>query len=285
MYRFDVTKCPVAESYRTAKRALRRRSASPQAKSWHLAPRLAKGRGRGPFEPAAARPDRSGARGVTGVITPRARSNSRACSHRTGSCSEEFRNTARNRPITPSRRGSTRTAYSTSTTCWPRPHSRRRSAPRASAWVRRGVRGERRRPVRPRGRHGQGRAGIGLEACVTLGMLAMTRRPTRLAEAGLDCLQPQSRSIPRWNTIARSSRRATFQDRLDTLLAVRGPAITRCVRRHHRHGREPDPGELLRDARQSHPATGKRPDQRARSDARHAAREDGARRPARSSFV
>ncbi|PKR54764.1 biotin synthase BioB [Thalassospira marina] len=66
---------------------------------------------------------------------------------------------------------------------------------------------------------------LGMEACVTLGMLE-TRHAERLAEAGLTAYNHNLDTSPEYYSQIISTR--TYQDRLDTLAAVRGAGIDLC---------------------------------------------------------
>ena len=85
---------------------------------------------------------------------------------------------------------------------------------------------------------------LGMEACVTLGMLT-DEQAQRLADAGLTAynhnLDTSRRHYPEVITTR------TYDDRLDTLQAVSQGRHLRLLRRHHRHGR--DRGRPPDDAR------------------------------------
>ncbi len=66
---------------------------------------------------------------------------------------------------------------------------------------------------------------LGMEACVTLGMLE-TRHADRLAAAGLTAYNHNLDTSPEYYSQIISTR--TYQDRLDTLAAVRGAGIELC---------------------------------------------------------
>lgn len=66
---------------------------------------------------------------------------------------------------------------------------------------------------------------LGMEACVTLGMLE-TRHAERLAAAGLTAYNHNLDTSPEYYSQIISTR--TYQDRLDTLAAVRGAGIELC---------------------------------------------------------
>ncbi len=66
---------------------------------------------------------------------------------------------------------------------------------------------------------------LGMEACVTLGMLE-TRHAERLAGAGLTAYNHNLDTSPEYYSQIISTR--TYQDRLDTLAAVRGAGIDLC---------------------------------------------------------
>ena len=66
---------------------------------------------------------------------------------------------------------------------------------------------------------------LGMEACVTLGMLE-TRHAERLAAAGLTAYNHNLDTSPEYYSQIISTR--TYQDRLDTLAAVRGAGIDLC---------------------------------------------------------
>ena len=76
---------------------------------------------------------------------------------------------------------------------------------------------------------------LGMEACVTLGMLTQAQAD-RLAEAGLTAYNHNLDTSPEFYGEIITTR--TYQDRLDTLQRVRRAGITGLLRRHHRHGRE-----------------------------------------------
>ena len=102
-------------------------------------------------------------------------------------------------------------------------------------------------------------AALGMEACVTLGMLTQSQAD-RLAEAGLTAYNHNLDTSPEFYGEIVTTR--TYQDRLDTLARVRAAGITGLLRRHHRHGRERrGSGAAAADARQSRSASGKRADQ------------------------
>ena len=100
---------------------------------------------------------------------------------------------------------------------------------------------------------------LGMEACVTLGMLTQ-EQADRLAEAGLTAYNHNLDTSPEFYGAIVTTR--TYQDRLDTLKRVRRAGHTSLLRRHHRHGREHrGPRAAAGDARQSRSASGERADQ------------------------
>ena len=101
---------------------------------------------------------------------------------------------------------------------------------------------------RARARWSRACKALGLETCMTLGML--TPKPGRPARRGRASIITTTISTPRPNIMARSSPRARFEDRLDTLEHVRALGHGGLLRRHRRHGREPrGPGRLPPRAR------------------------------------
>ncbi len=110
-----------------------------------------------------------------------------------------------------------------------------RRRPRASAWARRGAR-RRTRISKPSARMVEGVKAMGMETCVTLGMLTAPQAQ-RLKRVGAGLLQSQSRHLA-GILPPRSSRTRTYQDRLDTLEHVRERRHPCLLRRHCRHGRE-----------------------------------------------
>ena len=76
---------------------------------------------------------------------------------------------------------------------------------------------------------------LGLEACVTAGMLS-DRQAERLAAAGLTAYNHNLDTGPEHYGRIISTR--TYQERLDTLQRVQGRRHRPLLRRHHRHGRD-----------------------------------------------
>ena len=104
------------------------------------------------------------------------------------------------------------------------PHRRRRPAPPVSAWgawreVKDGPAFEQVIDMV------RGVKGMGMEACVTLGMLS-DAQAERLAEAGLDAYNHNLDTSPEFYKEIITTR--TYQDRLDTLSSVRKAGITIC---------------------------------------------------------
>ena len=116
----------------------------------------------------------------------------------------------------------------------------------------------------------RGVRGLGMEACVTLGMLTQAQAD-RLAEAGLTAYNHNLDTSPEFYGEIVTTR--TYEDRLDTLARVRHAGIKVCCGGIIGMGETVDgPGAPAPDARQSRPASGKRADQRAGRRAGHAAR-------------
>ena len=76
---------------------------------------------------------------------------------------------------------------------------------------------------------------MGMEACVTLGML-QPHQAQELAEAGLTAYNHNLDTSPEFYGEIISTR--TYEDRLETLDHVRAAGIRNLLRRHYRHGRE-----------------------------------------------
>ena len=121
---------------------------------------------------------------------------------------------------------------------------------------------------------------LGMEACVTLGMLTQAQAD-RLAEAGLTAYNHNLDTSPEFYGAIVTTR--TYQDRLDTLKRVRRAGIQVCCGGIIGMGESiEDRARLLADARQSRSASRERAGQCAGRGARHAARGTAAGRPARS---
>ena len=120
---------------------------------------------------------------------------------------------------------------------------------------------------------------LGMEACVTLGMLSEAQA-SRLAEAGLTAYNHNLDTSPEFYGEIVTTR--TYQDRLETLERVRKAGIEVCcggiIGMGETLGR---PGAAIADARQSRPASGERTDQRSRRGAGHAFGRPAAGRSAR----
>ena len=116
---------------------------------------------------------------------------------------------------------------------------------------------------------------LGMETCATLGMLTPDQAH-ELKDAGLDYYNHNVDTSPEFYGEIITTR--TYQDRLDTLAAVRDAGPQCVLRRHRRHGRNHARPRLdARDAREPSAASGERADQPAGARAGHAARR--ARRP------
>ena len=76
---------------------------------------------------------------------------------------------------------------------------------------------------------------LGMEACVTLGMLTQAQAD-RLAEAGLTAYNHNLDTSEEFYGEIITTR--CYQDRLDTLERVRRSGVQSLLGRHHRHGRE-----------------------------------------------
>ena len=74
---------------------------------------------------------------------------------------------------------------------------------------------------------------LGMETCVTLGMLTRTQAET-LADAGLDFYNHNLDTSPEFYGEIITTR--TYQDRLETLAHLRTHAGEAVLRRHRRHG-------------------------------------------------
>ena len=120
---------------------------------------------------------------------------------------------------------------------------------------------------------------LGMETCATLGMLK-AGQAHELKEAGLDYYNHNVDTSPEFYGEIITTR--TYQDRLDTLAAVREAGLNVCCGGIVGMG-ETDARSRLdaREARQSAAAPGKRADQPARARAGHAARGRRARRSVR----
>ena len=115
----------------------------------------------------------------------------------------------------------------------------------------------------------RGVGALGMEACVTLGML-QDHQAKRLAEAGLTAYNHNLDTSPEFYGEIISTR--DYYDRLETLKHVREAGIT-LLRRHHRHGRKQSRPRLAAAGAGDHePASRKRAGQRARRGQGHAAR-------------
>ena len=109
---------------------------------------------------------------------------------------------------------------------------------------------------------------MGMEACVTLGML-QPHQAQRLAEAGLTAYNHNLDTSPEFYGEIISTR--TYQDRLDTLAHRARRRNRTLLRRHYRHGREGiRPRLAAARAVENEPASRKRAGQRAGRGARHA---------------
>ena len=107
---------------------------------------------------------------------------------------------------------------------------------------------------------------LGMEACVTLGMLNAAQA-ARLKEAGLTAYNHNLDTGPDYYKNIVTTR--TYEDRLDTLKAVRGAGIEMCCGGIHRHGRERQgPRRHAAGAGGVRSASRKRADQRAGSPSR-----------------
>jgi len=116
---------------------------------------------------------------------------------------------------------------------------------------------------------------LGLETCATLGMLTPAQA-CELRDAGLDYYNHNLDTSPEFYGEIITTR--TYQDRLDTLGAVRDAGLKVCCR-HCRHGRNGDGSrEAAAHTRQSARASGKRADQSAGAGAGNPATRQGARR-------
>ena len=120
---------------------------------------------------------------------------------------------------------------------------------------------------------------LGMETCVTLGMLDR-HQAQQLKEAGLDYYNHNIDTSERYYSKIISTR--TFADRLETLAHVRDSGIKVCCGGIVGMGEEASrPHRDAGDTRQSAGASRKRADQHADSDRRHAAGAD-CRRSSRS---
>ena len=99
-----------------------------------------------------------------------------------------------------------------------------RPAPRASAWARPGARPRTRTSMRS-AQMVEGVKALGMETCVTLGMLTGAQA-VRLKQAGLDYYNHNLDTSPEYYRHIISTR--TYQDRLDTLAHVREAGIHVC---------------------------------------------------------
>ncbi len=108
--------------------------------------------------------------------------------------------------------------------CWPRAARHRRPARGASAWAR-AWRSPKPRQVAAVARMVAEVKALGLETCVTLGMLDEAHA-RQLAEAGLDYYNHNLDTSPEHYGKVVTTR--TYQDRLDTLQRVRAAGIKVC---------------------------------------------------------
>ena len=153
--------------------------------------------------------------------------------------------------------------------CAPPPNAPRPPAPRASAWA---------RPTAPRRRASLRSSRRWSPRCARWVLRparrsACSSRSRPRAQGGRPgLLQPQPRYL-RASSTARSSRTRTYQDRLDTLAAVRAAGIKVCCGGIVGMGESPGrPRRAAAHARQPARAPGERADQPAGQGARHAAR-------------
>ena len=122
----------------------------------------------------------------------------------------------------------------------------------------------------------EGVAALGLETCATLGMLT-PQQAGRLKKAGLDYYNHNLDTSEAYYGEVITTR--TYQDRLDTLAAVRDAGIHVCCGGILGMGETArGPRRLPAHARDARPAPGERADQQPRAGRGHAAGRDGGAR-------